>query len=311
MEFDWDKFKNEENKIAVHCKTEEEAKDFCGKMHEHGMRWKSRDSYLEKTEYKTCEEKTCYTGDGTYTDYNYCEYEGYEILEWSDYIQKEFTKSDLKSGMVVEYRNGTRRMVVDDMLVGVEGYGRLEYHNENLTNKCGLTGLDIMRIYKIRMSNEFEEIVKDENLELIWERKEPKKMTFKEKLKAEEPEKAREVYAGGCKGCPHNYGYEKEEESEKNCKANGGKGCKYCWNREIPETDQENEGRKKESESVAAKSIAFCPDLTCKEEVKGMVIGQGDFTRPILNACIKDKCVAYKDGECRKYNNKVERAIGE
>ena len=39
-EFDWDKFKNESNKIVVHCRTEEEAKDFCRKMHEQGMRWR-------------------------------------------------------------------------------------------------------------------------------------------------------------------------------------------------------------------------------------------------------------------------------
>lgn len=41
QKFDWGKFRNE--KIAVHCKTEEEAKDFCQKMHEQGVKvelWK-------------------------------------------------------------------------------------------------------------------------------------------------------------------------------------------------------------------------------------------------------------------------------
>lgn len=38
----WDEFKNAEKKIAVHCKTEEEAKDFCRKMHEHGMKWRTK-----------------------------------------------------------------------------------------------------------------------------------------------------------------------------------------------------------------------------------------------------------------------------
>ena len=37
--FNWDEFKNKDNKIAVHCKTEEEAVDFCKQMHEHGMKW--------------------------------------------------------------------------------------------------------------------------------------------------------------------------------------------------------------------------------------------------------------------------------
>ena len=48
----WDEFKNKDNKIAVHCKTEEEAKDFCRQMHEHGMKWCTGNSYMEKTNYK-------------------------------------------------------------------------------------------------------------------------------------------------------------------------------------------------------------------------------------------------------------------
>lgn len=63
--------------------------------------------------------------------------------------------------------------------------------------------------------------------------------------------------------------------------------------------------RKMEQESE--RMILFCPDLTGKEEVKAMLIGNGDFVRPVLHPCIKEKCVAYKDGKCMKYNNEVER----
>lgn len=52
--------------------------------------------------------------------------------------------------------------------------------------------------------------------------------------------------------------------------------------------------------------ILFCPDLVGKEEVKAMLIGNGDFVRPVLNPCIKEQCVAYKDGKCMKYDNEVE-----
>ena len=38
--------------------------------------------------------------------------------------------------------------------------------------------------------------------------------------------------------------------------------------------------------------ILFCPDLTGKGEVKAMLIGNGDFVRPVLHPCIKEKCVA-------------------
>ena len=52
-------------------------------------------------------------------------------------------------------------------------------------------------------------------------------MTFKEKLKEEHPEKVDERCAGGCIGCPSNYGYEENY----NC---NGVTCKDCWNREMP-----------------------------------------------------------------------------
>ncbi len=54
--------------------------------------------------------------------------------------------------------------------------------------------------------------------------------------------------------------------------------------------------------------IRFCPDLTGKgkEEVKAMFRGHGDFIRPILHACIKERCVAYKNGTCMKYGNATE-----
>ncbi len=47
-------------------------------------------------------------------------------------------------------------------------------------------------------------------------------------------------------------------------------------------------------------------EVCCKE---AMVIGTGDFTRPVLHACLKSKCVAYKDGRCVKYDNEVEKEM--
>lgn len=52
-------------------------------------------------------------------------------------------------------------------------------------------------------------------------------MTFKEKLKQEHPEYVNDKYAGGCRGCPYNYGYIKEEEL--NCFG----GCILCWNKDF------------------------------------------------------------------------------
>lgn len=180
--FNWDEFKNKDNKIAVNCKTEEEAKDFCRQMHGQGMKWCTGDSYLENTSYNVHNEGTCYYGIGEYSSRVYAEKYNYKILEWSDYMQKEFTKKYLKSGMVVEYGNESlgRRVVIGDFLVGEDGYARLENYEHNLINRERIDGMDIVKVYKIKQGYPFGRIMEDHNLELIWERKEPKKMTIEE-----------------------------------------------------------------------------------------------------------------------------------
>ena len=178
--FNWYEFKNKYNKIAVHCKTEEEAKDFCKQMHEHGMKWGDGNSYLELTEYGKNLDETCYTGVGSFACCDFYESEGYKILEWSDYMQKNFTKSDLKDGMVVEYNDNCfgKRLVIGGFLTGEDGYVDLGDYNENLKNV--VSDLEIVRVYKIKCMGNISSIMHDDNLELIWERKEPKKMTVEE-----------------------------------------------------------------------------------------------------------------------------------
>lgn len=180
--FNWEKFKDKNNKIAVHCKTEEEAKDFCKQMHEHGMKWGSGDSYLENIRYNKYLGKTCYSNIGLYSRYDFYEQIGYTILEWSDYMKNEFTKADLKDGMVVEYRNGNRRLVIVNMLIGEDGFLTLDSFRENLEN-IKFMEHTIVKIFKIKEAMTFNYILDDKNLELIWERNEAKKMTAEEMRK--------------------------------------------------------------------------------------------------------------------------------
>lgn len=93
--------------------------------------------------------------------------------------QKEYTKADLKSGMVVEYRNEKRRLVVNDMLIGEGGYLSIDSLDEDLKSII-YSPNDIMRIYRIKEARTFEDILKNNNLELIWERTETKRMTVEE-----------------------------------------------------------------------------------------------------------------------------------
>lgn len=178
--FNWNEFQNKDNRIAVHCKTEEEAVDFCKQMHEHEMKWCNGESYLTNTNYNTHHEGTCYYGNGEYSSRDFAEKYNYKILEWSDYMQKNFTKSDLKDGMVVEYNDNSfgKRLVVGDFLIGEDGYADLGDYNENLKNV--VSDLEIVRVYKIKCMGKISSIMYDVNLELIWERKEPKKMTVEE-----------------------------------------------------------------------------------------------------------------------------------
>ena len=195
MRFNWDEFKDADNKIAVHCKTEEEAKDFCRQIHGQGMKWRNGESYLKNTNYNMHNEGTCYYGGGEWSSLDIAENYNYKILEWSDYMQKEFTKSDLKDGMVVEYRRKDygKRMVVGNMLIGEEGSHRLEAYENDLTQGYAESQLSIIRVYKIKNERNFKHIMDDDNLELIWEHKEPKKMTVEEMRQKLEELKGEEI----------------------------------------------------------------------------------------------------------------------
>ena len=177
--FDWESFK--EGKIVVHCKTKKEAEDLCLQMHEHGMTWESGNSYLSYTYYEVHKNKTCYSIGG-YQSCDYFRKYRCNILEWSDYMQKEFTKADLKDGMVVKHRNGDKRMVISEALIGENGYADQNCFREDLTHRY-FKDLDIVGVYAIQEYNNFADMLSDYNLELIWERKEPKKMTVEEMRK--------------------------------------------------------------------------------------------------------------------------------
>lgn len=179
--FNWDEFKDADNKIAVHCKTEEEAVDFCKQMHEQGMKWRGEYSYLDYTNYYIYAESTCYTAEGKYCHENYYKKRGYTILEWSDYMQKEFTKADLEDGMVVGQRDGNMYLVLAGKAVRKGGCNYIDGYTDDLKWE-GYTGGDIVKVYRITPESLgcIEDVFIKNNLELIWERTETKKMTIEE-----------------------------------------------------------------------------------------------------------------------------------
>lgn len=117
---------------------------------------------------------------------NYCSFDDRE----SNYIFYEdelelvsFTKADLKDGMVVEYRNGVRRMVLDDKLIGYDGHLPMNSLRDDLCYDAVSvvkSQYDVVKVYK-SSANIFNSYFEDYYLTLIWERpKSAKKMTVEE-----------------------------------------------------------------------------------------------------------------------------------
>lgn len=176
-EFSWEEYRDVNKKIAVHCKTEEEAKDFYKQLDEHGMYWADGDNYIKQLCYEVYKSQTCYSGPGMYCNYDYYKMRGFTILEWSDYMK--FTKADLKNGMVVEYRNLLRRVVIGNSLIGENGYNDLDNYDDMLLS-LGYSDNDIIKVYEIKEPDAFSAMMKTRNLRLIWDRFNIQRMTTEE-----------------------------------------------------------------------------------------------------------------------------------
>lgn len=103
--FDWDKFITE--KIAVHCKTKNEANEFFKLMNSHGIHnTNTTKNYWDKYKVSTC----YYVNDNIinnnlfwmFCDKGFYEKEGYIILEFSDYFNllNEDTEPILRYGEI-------------------------------------------------------------------------------------------------------------------------------------------------------------------------------------------------------------------
>lgn len=82
--FDFDAWKGMD--VCMHCKTKEEAEDFCREMDKAGLRWSNGESYLELSNFRNHENHICYFfNNGAYSGYEYAKTKGCTVLEWSDY----------------------------------------------------------------------------------------------------------------------------------------------------------------------------------------------------------------------------------
>lgn len=178
-------------KYVMHCKTEEEAKDFCRVLHEAGRKWNSDDIYIgDYFPYTTsypgafCINFNC----GLFGDKEDYINMHYTILEWSDFMGKEFTKDDLKTGDIVKRRNGETRIYIKeaDMFIG-SGVGDWEYGHAYTSDLSSVTALryDIVKIIRPAVISDISFDAFEKNLgRLVFEREETIEMTLEEVCKA-------------------------------------------------------------------------------------------------------------------------------
>jgi hypothetical protein len=94
-----------------------------------------------------------------------------EMMQLLGKAMKEFTKSDLKTGMFVKQRNGNFKVVLGDAICGDNNnYGRLDEYKENLINICKNTAHDVMAAYNPEKGASLTSYLKGNNITLIWER---------------------------------------------------------------------------------------------------------------------------------------------
>ena len=105
-----------------------------------------------------------------------------------------FKKEDLKSGMIVEFRNGHCGLVVDDIIVIREpfvdyfGHMWLRDYNDRLMTENWIKGdYDIQNVYKVTSSHMIKaflmEGLKNVPVETLWTREDTLKVTINQVAK--------------------------------------------------------------------------------------------------------------------------------
>lgn len=178
---------NYRGKFAMHCKTEEEAKSFCKYLHSIGRRWCTGRSYLDQTAYICYGSDTAYNfNEGSYADVYYYRRNGYIILQWRDFMNATFTKADLKTGDVIQQRDGTIGIInrdLDMVIVKNGGWIDLDKFRDDLTHGYGSDfEIVLVRRPKEKADCNFDAIKREWGT-LIYERPEVEEMTLEQVCK--------------------------------------------------------------------------------------------------------------------------------
>lgn len=175
-EFNWKEFLNTKNNVAVHCQTEKEAIDFCKLMDAHELIRHSGNSYIINTHWDSNKEDTIYYNTGDYSSLRSPSSWGYRIYDWSDFMNNEFTKDSLKTGMFLKCRNGAKYEVLrdtpnGDVLMGEGGYNNFYIYGQDLkVAKSYQSSFDIIEVRVPNGKYQYDFSFWDA-METIWRRK--------------------------------------------------------------------------------------------------------------------------------------------
>jgi hypothetical protein len=93
-----------------------------------------------------------------------------EMMQLLGKTMKEFTKSDLKTGMFVKHRDGTYRIVLDSILSTYSGYLNMSMYMQDLSYSDGRQEkFDIIAAYKTEAHGTLANFMNGYELTLIWE----------------------------------------------------------------------------------------------------------------------------------------------
>lgn len=92
------------------------------------------------------------------------------IKDVEPYTETTFAKSNLKTGMIIEYNDGDKGMIVGNTIMGKDEYVELEDIEENLEHSVN-DDCTIKRVYKTTAKT-LNDAFLDRFLKLIWEREE-------------------------------------------------------------------------------------------------------------------------------------------
>ena len=176
-------------KYVMHCKTEEEAKDFCRVLHEAGRKWCDNESYINSTNWFSYKKETCYFFNrGEYSSVSFFKKANYTILEWSDFMNKEFTRDDIKVGDMLLTRDGAVQLVIDatrGIRVTDSDIAFYRCISSDLCNLYGDKSYDIVAIRRFDKPSDISFDAFEKNLgTLVYEREETVEMTLEEVRKA-------------------------------------------------------------------------------------------------------------------------------